>query len=468
VRKQSKRQLDTFEWEASTMSLLRQGKAEVLTIYIGESDQWQGVPLYVAIVQYLRQHGSAGATVIRAIEGYGAGARLHEGGGLHWSSDAPVIIQVVDSPERLRRFLPHIEEMLTGGLMTLHEVEVLKYSHARRRGLPTKLPIEQVMETSVTTVDLTTPVATIVDLLLAAPFRALPVVDQHQKLKGIISTGDLIKAGVLPMRRGLVRTALELDTSTAEAIETPLEQARLSSLTAQEIMNRQVRTVGPNQSIREAAQIMLQTGLRRLPVVNAEGTLLGMLSRADLLQVIASSPIMAAQASSGTQPLQRTGSLTTQQVQQQPVIEYANTDVATVGEQASLSEVIDALILSPLKRVVVVDRQGHVCGIISDVDVLAHIQEEARPRLLGLLTGWARGKPERMPTTTLQAPSGKARVAADVMNRDVVSIPATASVQETIETMIATRRKVLPVLNAEGKLVGVVGRSDLLQILLEG
>jgi CBS-domain-containing membrane protein len=450
------------------MSLLRQGKAQVLTIYIGESDQWQGVPLYVSIVQYLRQQGSAGATVLRAIEGYGAGARLHEGGGLRWSSDAPIIIQVVDSPERLRRFLPHIQEMLTGGLMTLHEVEVLKYTHARRRGLPTKLPVEQIMETSVTTVDLSTPVATIVDLLLAAPFRALPVVDQHGKLQGIISTGDLISAGVLPMRRGLVRTALELDNTTAEAVETPLEQARLSKLTAQNIMNRQVRTVGPNQPIREAAQIMLQTGLRRLPVVNSEGRLLGMLSRADLLQVIATSPIMHAQASSGTQPLHRPGTLTTQQVQQQPIIDYVNTDVVTVEEQASLSEVIDALILSPLKRVVVVDSERHVRGIISDVDVLARIQEEARPRLLDLLMGWARGKPERMLTATLQAPSGKARVATDVMNRDVVSVSATASVQETIETMISTRRKVLPVLSAEGQLVGVVGRSDLLSILLEG
>ena len=72
------------------MSLLRQGKAQVLTLYLGESDQWQGVPLYVAIVQYLREQGSAGATVTRAIEGYGAGARLHEGGGLRWSSDAPI------------------------------------------------------------------------------------------------------------------------------------------------------------------------------------------------------------------------------------------------------------------------------------------------------------------------------------------------------------------------------------------
>src|SRR6184192_3088019 len=98
------------------MSLLRQGKAQVLTIYLGESDQWQGTPLYVAIVQYLREQGCAGATVTRAVAGYGAGSRLHESGGWQWSSDALVIIQVVDQPDRLRRLLPHLQEMLSGGV----------------------------------------------------------------------------------------------------------------------------------------------------------------------------------------------------------------------------------------------------------------------------------------------------------------------------------------------------------------
>ncbi len=240
------------------MSLLRQGKAQALTIYIGESDQWQGTPLYVALVQFLREQGCAGATVTRAVAGYGAGARLHESAGWHWSSDAPLVIQVVDQPDRLRRLFPRLQEMLSGGLMTLHEVEVLKYTHARRRGLPTKLPVRQVMETAITTVSPDTPVAAVVDLLMEATFRALPVVDDQQRLQGIISIGDLIKAGVLPMRRGLVKTALELDSLTAEAIETPLEQARRSTRTAQDIINRDVRTIGPGQSIREAAQIMLE------------------------------------------------------------------------------------------------------------------------------------------------------------------------------------------------------------------
>jgi CBS-domain-containing membrane protein len=419
-------------------------------------------------VQFLREQRCAGATVTRAVAGYGAGARLHESGGWRWSSDAPVVIQVVDQPDRLRRLLPHSQEMLTGGLMTLNEIEVLKYTHARRRGLPTKLPVRQVMETSIMTVKLDTPVALIVDLLLEAPFRALPVVDEQRRLQGIMSTGDLINAGVLPMRRGLVRTALELDDLTAESIEASLEQARQSTRTAEEIMNRQVRTITPDQSIREAAQIMLETGLRGLPVIETDGTLVGMLTRADLLQTIVTSPVMSPQASSGTQPLRHTSSLTLLPVQQQPVADYLNPEVATVAEQTPLAEVIDGLILSPLKRVVVVDPNQRVKGVISDVDVLVRAQEEARPGLLALLTGRARNRPVQLPTGTLQMHPGKACVAADIMNPQVVTVTQTTSVQEAIVQMVTTNRKVLPVLDDQGRLVGVVGRSDLLRVPLGG
>lgn len=450
------------------MSLLRQGKAQALTMYLGESDQWQGMPLYVALVQYLRSQGCAGATATRAVAGYGAGSRLHESGGLHWSSDAPVVIQVVDSPERLRRLLPTLREMLGGGLITLNDVEVLKYTHARPRGLSNKLFVREVMAMNITTVQPETPVATVVDLLLDAPFRALPVVNIQGRLLGIISTGDLINANVLPMRRGLMRTALKLDEATAKAVETPLEQARQSVRTAQDVMNRQVRAVGPTQSIREAAEIMLETGLRRLPVVDTNGVIVGMLSRADLLQVVVTSPLMSPNASSGTQPLRRSQSLTDVPPQQQPISNYVNSDVATIGEQTPLSEVIDALTLSQVKRVIVVNNERKVVGIISDVDVLAHMQEDVRPGLLNALKGWARGKPLHLPTGALRTQPGKARIAADIMNRDVVTVTETTTVQESIERMIATKRKVLPVVNMQGQLVGTVGRSDLLRILVEG
>jgi CBS-domain-containing membrane protein len=451
------------------MSLLRQGKALAVTIYLGESDQWQGMPLYSAIIRLLRDQGCAGATVTRAIAGYGAGARLHESGALRWSSDASIVIQVIDQPDRLRRLLPRLQEMLNGGLITAQEVEVLKYKHARRRGLPAKLSVRQIMETQVTTVYLDTPVSAIIDALLEAPFRALPVIDEQHHVQGIISTGDLINIGVLPMRRGLLRTALELDESTVGSIEASLAQARQSSLTARDIMNREVCTVRPDQSIREAARVMIETGLRRLPVVEADQTLVGIVTRTDLLQVVVTSPLMSSQASSATQPLRATDALAAHDsIQQRPVSDYLNQDIAVVDEQTSIADVIDALMLSPVKRVVVVDHEQHVRGIISDVDVLARIQEELRPGLLAFLRHWARrtsgNKSAKLTTGALNASSSKtarAQIAADIMNRNVVTITQTASVQETVEKMVATRRKILPVVDLQGHLIGSIGLSDL-------
>ena len=448
------------------MSLLRQGKAQMLTMYVGESDQWRGRPLYVAIVQFLREQGGAGATVTRAVAGYGAGSRLHEQKGFQWSSEAPIIISVVDQPARLQRLIPGLQEMMSGGLMTLHTVDVLKYTHARRQGISSKIPVQQVMETDVTVVSPETAVATVVELLLLAPFRVLPIVDEQWHLQGIVSTGDLINAGLLPMRRGLVRTARELDHLTAEAVSSSLEAAQHSHRSVQDIMNRHVRTIRPEQTIREAAQMLLETRLRNLPVVDTNGTLLGMVTRADLLHTIRTSPLMSPHASSATQPLEKTRPLSGVSAQQQPVASYMNHDVVTVEEQTPFAEVVDELISSPSKRVIVVDSRQHVKGIISDVDVLARLEEAVRPRFLAVLTDWARGKPGRLPTTALQSPSGKARKAADVMNRNVVTIMDTASVQEAIDLMMETRRKVLPVVDHEDRLVGLIGRFDLLRLLL--
>jgi CBS domain-containing protein len=450
------------------MSLLRQGKAQALTIYLGESDQWHGRSLYVAIIQYLREQGCAGATATRAIASYGAGARLHESGGLHWSSDASIIIQVIDQSSRLRRLLPHLQEMLSGGLMTMHDVEVLKYTHARRHGFSTKITVQQVMETLIITVEEDAPVTTVIDLLLNAPFRVLPVLDKQRHLKGVISTGDLINAGVLPMRRRLVRTALELDEQSVEAIEAPLEEARQSLRTAQEIMNRQVRTVRPEQSVYEAAQLMLETHLRRLPVVSADGILMGMLTRADLLQIVVTSPLMSPHATNSTQPLLHRDVHSSLPVQQQSIAGYVNPDVVTINEQASLDEVIDALLLSSLKRVFVVDAERHVKGIISDVDVLARLQADLRPGLLSLLTGWASGRQRSSTGPLLHSAASKTpQIAVDLMNTEVVMVSETATVQEAIEQMMTMKRKFLPVIDVEGQLVGVVGRSDLLRVLIE-
>jgi uncharacterized protein len=104
-----------------------EGKGLLLRIYLGESDQWHGKPLYQAIIERLRGAGLAGATVLRGIEGFGAKQHLHTTRILRLSEDLPILIEAVDAEDKIRAILPEMDEMLGDGLITLEPVEVIVY-----------------------------------------------------------------------------------------------------------------------------------------------------------------------------------------------------------------------------------------------------------------------------------------------------------------------------------------------------
>lgn len=102
-------------------------EAQLLRIFIGEADRWEGKPLYEAIVHLARRRGLAGATVLRGLMGFGAHSRLHTAKILRLSEDLPIVIEIVDSPERIESFLPELDRMIQEGLITLERAQVLAY-----------------------------------------------------------------------------------------------------------------------------------------------------------------------------------------------------------------------------------------------------------------------------------------------------------------------------------------------------
>jgi hypothetical protein len=101
--------------------------AVLLRIFIGESDRWEHKPLYEAIVLKARELHLAGATVLRGPMGFGKASRLHTAKILRLSMDLPLIIEIVDSEEKINAFLPALEKMIGGGLVTLEKVRVIHY-----------------------------------------------------------------------------------------------------------------------------------------------------------------------------------------------------------------------------------------------------------------------------------------------------------------------------------------------------
>jgi hypothetical protein len=106
----------------------------LLRIFIGESDMHEGVPLYERIVRRARELHIAGATVLRGVMGYGASSRLHTAKLLEISEDMPMVVELVDTEEKLNLLLPFLRENVRGGMMTLEKVKVLHYLHGEKRG----------------------------------------------------------------------------------------------------------------------------------------------------------------------------------------------------------------------------------------------------------------------------------------------------------------------------------------------
>ena len=113
----------------SPSHLKMEGKAKMMRIYIGESDRWKDKPLYQALVEAMRANDIAGVTVYRGILGYGAHRRMHKDKALHLSHDGSIMLSAVDSEEKLRAFLPLVDQIVAEGLVVFSDVDIIKYSY---------------------------------------------------------------------------------------------------------------------------------------------------------------------------------------------------------------------------------------------------------------------------------------------------------------------------------------------------
>ncbi len=104
-----------------------EGEQVLMRIFMGESDKWERRPLYAALLELLRAKGLAGATVLKGVAGFGPDSIIHTAGILRLSADLPIVIEVVDTQEHLDGVLSEVDRMMSGGLITMEKVRVLRY-----------------------------------------------------------------------------------------------------------------------------------------------------------------------------------------------------------------------------------------------------------------------------------------------------------------------------------------------------
>ncbi|HXH08161.1 MAG TPA: DUF190 domain-containing protein [Alphaproteobacteria bacterium] len=410
------------------------GMGRRVRIYTGETAQWEHKPLFLAVLEMLRREGAAGATVMRGVAGFGANSRIHTATILRLSEDLPMVIDWVDAPERVERLLPQICAMVVDGLVTVEDVQIATYSHRPvRADVPEHLRVADVMRRDVATVRPETPLKALVELLLGRDYRGVPVVDAADRVVGIVTNGDLVERGGLAMRLELLATA------SPAAIQRELAALAASGRTAAEVMTRDVVTVLPDLSVLEAARLMTRRHLKRLPVVDAMGHLLGIVSRVDLLRTVAEGYPAPEPPPGQTRPARI-------------VADVMRTQVPTVSLQAPLAEVIDAIVSTRLNRAVVVDAQRRVVGLITDAELVRRLGEQP-----GIVTSLMR-RAAAVPITNKVT-------AADLMITEVVTTRPEVAIEVAMREMLAQRRKLLPVVDAQGRLLGIVDRFDLLQAI---
>lgn len=419
-----------------------QGKALRVTIYIGESDRYQGKPLYMALLHFLKREGAAGATVGRGLAGFGAHSRIHTASIIDLSSDLPIRVEWIDQPLLVERLLPEVRQMVNDGLITVEEVDVVQYAPGRRPD-PLAQPVQDIMRTEIISVTPGTPAAEVVTLLLEKGYRSLPVVDENGRLQGIITDGDLL-------RRAGLATRLDMQAEMPLAAwQQELANLRTQDIEAEDLMTSPVVTIAATALLRQAVQQMVAHSLKRLPVVDENGHLTGWVSRVDILRTVEyHQPEVGAETEPPT-----TGST---------IGELMYRDVPTVSPQATLEEIVQALEQNRRRRAVVIDEDRQVLGIISDGDLLRRSQQAARPGLLARLRHLITGQPADAPPLLAETDT-----ALKLMTRPVITVSLNAPLSTALGLMVQHQVKRLPVVDENGRLVGLLGRASLLRGLLE-
>lgn len=425
------------------------GKAKRVRVYINEGDLVGHQASYIAIVEFLRKENASGATVLRAVEGFGSTGVVHTNRLVDVQWRLPLVVEWIDSAERVDRLLGHIKEKVGHGLITVEDTEVVLYEPHPVRRVSSHVMAGEVMSRDVASVTRDTPVRTVVELMLGKNYRAVPVVEDGHPI-GIITNSDLVLRGGLGIRLEL------LPSLETPELHSELERLAKDMKVAGEIMTPSPVTVHSSMPLTQVADVMAHRHLKRLPVVDDLARLVGVISRLDLLRTVA-------EGFQGEEPEERREIGMNGRM---PISRVMRREVPTVYPDTPVGEVLPAVFSTRLNRAVVVDRERHVIGIVTDAELLDRVTPSLRRSFIHSLMHrlpFGHHKPDELAAEE----HAKAHTARDLMLGDVPVASENTPVREAIAPMLHGKEKLIAIVDEEKHLVGIVDRADILRGLVE-
>ncbi len=399
-------------------------------VFFGETDQVGHVPRYQAMLEYLRREGAAGATVERGLAGFGVNSKIHTAAVLRLSLDLPMVLTWIDAPGRVERLLPGLTKLAGSGIVTVEEVGVAAYGGRRLEQLRFDLQVRDVMTAPVTSVRADARLREAVELVIGRDFRALPVVDEAGRLVGIVTSSDLVARGGLGARLDLL--AVLPEQARLEILGRLDPQRRVA-----DVMTSEVMSVRGTDSVAAATHLMATNRIKRLPVVDEEGRLIGIVSRADVLRAVGETfPRVIEEGTA--HPGART------------IGEVMHRDGPVARADADLATLLDVVVSTRLNRAVVVDETQRVIGVVSDADVIRSVDPAADAGVLGALM------------RTAGRPAASRLTARELVTRPALTTGPETTIAEASRLMTEHRRKLICVVDEAGRLLGIVDRADLL------
>jgi CBS domain-containing protein len=423
------------------------GKARRVRLYLSEGDRAGHRPAHTAVMELLRKEGAAGAACFRGIEGFGAGRDLHVAHLVDVDARLPMVIEWVDAPARVERILPAVRALVRGALVTIDETEIVGVPDQPVLPVPPALTAADAMTRAVEVVAASTPIAEVVRRMATTGRRALPVLEGRSPI-GIVTQGDLVTRAGVALRVDLLGTLGEPERASM--------LAGLDGLghTAADVMTRGPVTIRETVPLHEAAELMARRRLKRLPVVDEEGRLSGILSRVDVIRAAVGRGGAAAAATEPASGLSASA----------PLAAVMRRDVPVVSPDAPVSEVFQAIAATRLHRALVIDAGRRVLGVISDAELLERLAPPLRRGLLSALVNRLPfGRPERE-----AADRHAVARSADELMAQVPQASADVPLRDAIGLVLPGAHKLLAVVDGEGRLVGAVDRADILRGLLLG
>ncbi|MFH0997233.1 MAG: DUF190 domain-containing protein [Pseudomonadota bacterium] len=416
---------------------------KIIEIFTSEAIRWKGKPLSDAIVELVKgKKIAARCLVTRAMEGCFENGDIASSRLEILSMNMPLRITIVLPAAEMESVLPQIEEMVSDGIVAVQEILVRSHK-TQRQLIPKHIRVKDVMTATAQKVFLKTPVSQVVELLLSSHFTGIPVVDEKDHPQGVISQGDLISRAKMPLRLGI------LASTNADRIKCVMQC--LSQVSAEKIMTRPATCIREDKLLVEAVDLMMKKSLKRLPVIDADGVLSGILSRQDIFHTVASEvPDWSAFRHQHVE----VGNM-------RRVADIMRRDIHTVFPETPVMDIIHIIDANDVQRVAVIDSGGHFQGMISDKDLFSAFSEHSESiweLFVCHLPLMEKGK-----RTATVHPDIIDKTARDVMNTECITVLENAPIDEAIGIIVSLGIKRLPVLDVRGIFKGLISRESLLR-----